>query len=155
MQASLDWHTVANCPSILKNPAHFLALFHIVFLRDQWYHRNNIHLSPQHGRCIKGERLWNTLWFWETAWPTNPLMPSAENRRLPARKRLWWTNWRQKAKWEWCRTSPPGWLPAATWPTCPFWATIPPSVTPDDLLWKHWASASPWSRRTSFCAATS
>lgn len=24
-----------------------------------------------------------------------------------------WTNWRQKAKWEWCRMSPPGWLPGS------------------------------------------
>lgn len=31
----------------------------------------------------------------------------------------------------------PGWLPAATWPTCPFWGIILLSVTPDDLLWKH------------------
>ena len=52
-----DLHTVTICPPIFKISSHFLALFHIVFLRDQWYHRNNIHLSPQHGRCIKGERL--------------------------------------------------------------------------------------------------
>lgn len=54
---SPDLHTVTICPPIFKISSHFLALFHIVFLRDQWYHRNNIHLSPQHGRCIKGERL--------------------------------------------------------------------------------------------------
>ena len=32
---------------------------------------------------------------------------------------------------------PAGMAPGSDVPTCPFWATIPPSVTPDDLLWKH------------------